>query len=113
MVEVLCGLLADGPVATEILPMYTAPLEAQRRISHFFVALDIRRFVPPEVFAARLQRMVDALRALPATEEAVLVAGDPEKHLRREREIAGIPMRDERFAEFLALDPEFQRAVYA
>ena len=53
MVEVLCGLLADGPVAHELLPMFTSPIEARRKISHFFMAIDIKRFVALDRFAER------------------------------------------------------------
>lgn len=91
MVEVLCGLLADGPAAKELLPMFTSPIEARRRISHFFLALDIERFVPGERFRARLQALVDAIRAMPALQASVMVPGDPEKRAVDERARDGIP----------------------
>ena len=91
MVEVLCGLLADGPVAKELLGMFSAPIEARRRLSHFFVALDIGRFVPVERFRARLQGLVDSIRALPPMQDGVMVPGDPEKRAAAERRRDGIP----------------------
>ena len=91
MVEVLCGLLADGPVARELLGMYTAPIEARRRLSHFFLALDIERFVPGERFRARLQGLVEAIRALEPVQASVMVPGDPEKRAAVERARDGIP----------------------
>lgn len=91
MVEVLCGLLADGPAAKELLGMYTAPIEARRRLSHFFLALDIARFVPVERFRARLQGLADSIRAMTAVQASVMVPGDPEKRAAVERARDGIP----------------------
>jgi ureidoglycolate dehydrogenase (NAD+) len=91
MVEVLCGLLADGPAAKELLPMFTSPIEARRRISHFFLALDVERFVPGERFRARLQALVDAIRAMAPMQASVMVPGDPEKRAAVERARDGIP----------------------
>jgi ureidoglycolate dehydrogenase (NAD+) len=90
MVEILCGLLADGPVANELLGMFTAPIEARRHLSHFFLALDIERFVPGERFRSRLQGLAQAIRAMdPAG--SVMVPGDPEKRAAVERTRDGIP----------------------
>lgn len=111
MVEVLCGLLAGGPAATEILPMYGAPIEARRSISHFFVAIDVRRFVDPEVFRRRLQLMVDALRAIPPTVDAVMAPGDPEKRAFAERSESGIPISSAMYDSFLEVSDDFRGAV--
>ena len=111
-VEVLCGLLANGPAATELLPMYSSPIEARRRISHHVIAVDIAKFVPGATFKQRLQAIVDGLRAMaPLAGDAVMVPGDPEKQRRRERIVSGIPMTEERFAEFVAIANDFERAV--
>lgn len=91
MVEVLCGLLADGPVAKELLGMFSAPIEARRHLSHFFLALDIGRFVPVDRFRARLQGLVDSIRGLQAVQASVMVPGDPEKRTAAERARDGIP----------------------
>lgn len=91
MIEVLCGLLADGPVAKELLPMFTAPIEARRQLSHFFLALDIERFVPGARFRSRLQGLVDAIRAMTPVHASVMVPGDPEKRAAVERTRDGIP----------------------
>jgi LDH2 family malate/lactate/ureidoglycolate dehydrogenase len=111
MVDVLCGLLAGGPVAREILPMFTAPLSERRSIGHFFVALDVERFVPLASFAARLKTLADEIRSLPAASNAVMVPGDPEKRTSAERSLAGIPVEDPTLSELLALGPDFAAAV--
>lgn len=112
MVEMLCGLLADGPVATELLAMYQ-DLPARRSISHFFMAIDIAGFVDPARFAERLAGMAAAIRAMPALDPAqpVQVPGDPEKRSHAHRLGAGIPMDPAKFDEFLAVSPAFARVV--
>lgn len=91
MVEVLCGLLADGPAARELLGMFSAPIEARRHLSHFFLALDIERFVPGDRFRSRLQGLVDSIRAMEPMQASVMVPGDPEKRAAIERGRDGIP----------------------
>lgn len=111
MVELLCGMLSGGPVGRELLPMYRAPIEARRRISHFFVAIDLDAFVGSERFARRLQWIVDDIRKQPHRGEPVMVPGDPEKHTFAERSRDGIPMDDEKWSEYRALSPDFDEAV--
>lgn len=105
MVEILCGLLAGGPAATELLPMFTAPAEAKRNLSHFFVVIRIAAFTDPDRFAARLREMADALRVLPTVAGEVLVPGDPEKKRFVERNRDGIPVDPSDFAELVAVEP--------
>jgi ureidoglycolate dehydrogenase (NAD+) len=111
MVEVLCGLLAGGPVAHEILPMYGAPIEARRSISHFFMVMDVRRFVDPTQFRSRLQELVDSIRALPHSGEPVQVPGDPEKRAFAERSANGIPAPPALLQALLGVSDAFRGAV--
>jgi ureidoglycolate dehydrogenase (NAD+) len=110
LVEVLCGLLADGPAATEILPMFGAPLSERRLISHFFMALRIDAFVSVERFATRLTGLATAVRALGAQPGQVMVPGDPEKRAHAERSVAGIPVRQDVFEQFLQASDRFEEA---
>ena len=112
MVEVLCGLLANGPAATELMAMYEH-LPERRHISHFFMAIDIGAFVDPNISRHRLSDMAAAIRALPALDpaEPVQVPGDPEKRTAAQRRVDGIPMDQAKFDEFLAVSPTFAKAV--
>lgn len=111
MVEILCAMLSGGPAATEILAMYSAPIEARREISHFFMVIDIQRFLDVEVFKQRLQGMVNALRAMPAMTDSVMAPGDPEKKTFAERSVAGIPVSAAIFDSLMQVSDEFNRAV--
>jgi ureidoglycolate dehydrogenase (NAD+) len=115
MVELLCGMLSGGPVGRELLPMYRSPIEARRQISHFFVAIDLDYFVGRDGFARRLQAIVEDIRTQPPrdgeADAPVMVPGDPEKHSVARRLREGIPMDDEKFAEYCAISADFAEAV--
>src|SRR5262249_4264282 len=105
IVEMLCGVLAGGPYAHQIIPMFVQ-LSARRSISHFFLAIDPARFLPRDQARSRLQEMVGRGRGLPALDAAqpVMVPGDPEKRTAKRRAVEGIPVEDAKADEFLALD---------
>jgi len=108
MVEIFCGMLAGGPVATELTAMYVE-LEKRRSISHFMMALDIASFQPLDAFKTRLQEMAGQIRKLASIEGNTFpcVPGDPEKKCYASRVISGIPVDEEKFIEFKAVDEQF------
>lgn len=107
MIEILCGVLADGPVGREILPMFSAPIEARRNISHFFLALRIDSFLDLARFRQRLKDLAVQTRALPTNGDPVQVPGDPEKAALETRTREGIPMEPAMFTDFMAIDERF------
>jgi len=113
MVEILCGLIAEGPIATEILTMYGAPIEARRSISHFFMAIDVGRFVDTDSFRSRLQALVGQVRSMRAMADSVMVPGDPEKRTFVERSAAGIPVPPAVFDSLCETSQDFRAAVRA
>jgi LDH2 family malate/lactate/ureidoglycolate dehydrogenase len=110
MVELLCSLLSGGPAARELLPMFTSPPEAQRRISHFFLALDPARFGDVGTFKQRLKTMVETIRAMQGMDAEVMVPGDPEKRTWSRRRVQGIPVHDAMLEQFLVVDPDMGKA---
>lgn len=114
MVDILCGILSGGPVGREIHAMYAPPLDgSKRRIGHFFLAVDIGRFLDPAAFRARLQAIVDSIRSMPSLSpgDEVMVAGDPEKRAKDRRSRKGIPVDESKYREFLELSPAFREAL--
>jgi ureidoglycolate dehydrogenase (NAD+) len=111
VVDVLCALLSGGPTSKDLLPMYQK-IETRRKISHFFMALDISRFSAPADFGRRMRDLVQRARTLPPLDAqvAVMVPGDPEKKTFKERTEAGLPIDDVKFAEFVGLSARFQEA---
>jgi ureidoglycolate dehydrogenase (NAD+) len=110
VVEVLCGVLSNGPLGPDIGPMFVE-LERKRSVSHFFGALDISSFCDVNCFKKRLQDCVEFIRGLQSTsQDPVMVAGDPEKRSYANRIQAGIPMEEAKFYELLKITKEFERA---
>jgi len=92
MIEILCAGLSGGAMATE-LPVYRTggdPLG----ISHAFIAIDPKRFMPPGEFERRIERLAGLVKAsepAPGFDE-VLVAGEPEWRCEKTRQREGIPV---------------------
>lgn len=113
MVDVFCGILANGLISKDILAMYNTPMDEARKVSHFFIVIDPSKFLPLGDFKQNMQSMVDRIREMPKQEgvERMMVPGDPEKITKEERLVNGIPILSSLFDEFLAISPEFKKAV--
>jgi LDH2 family malate/lactate/ureidoglycolate dehydrogenase len=90
--EVLSALLTGSPVGPHI-PLIFELTEVQN-LGHFMAALDIRRFVDPARFRARMDDMIQEIKALPLAPgaEEILLPGEPEARSRRQRLREGIPL---------------------
>lgn len=93
MIEVLCSLLTGTKYGPDILKMFAGPIGKKRELGHFFMAIDIARFVPVDLFKRRLREMMDRLRQEPRfdPDASVMCAGDPEKRHAAERARQGVP----------------------
>ncbi len=112
MVEIFCALLSDSVIAKDMLAMFTSPAEAQRKVSHYFMAIDIEAFINKERFMEHLASMASRMRDLdPIGNEQVMVPGDPEKKAEKLRLQVGIPCLDEVIAEYLDINPEFETCI--
>ncbi len=112
MISILSSLLTGMPFGPHINPMY--PLnDKQRKLGHFFLALDISKFQPVDVFKKRMKEMVDELRNIPPIDknQPVIVAGDPEKINYGLRSKKGIPLLLHDIATFNSLANELQMEV--
>ena len=92
LVEILCAVLSGGAMSTEVggLRLQGRPM----RVSHFFMAVDIARFIPVEKFIERMQTLVAIVKqTAPARDyKEVLVAGEPEWLAEAQRKRDGIPL---------------------
>ena len=108
MIELLCAGLSGGAMATE-LPFYRTggdPLG----ISHAFIAIDPKRFLPAGEFETRVERLVGLVKAsepAPGFDE-VLVAGEPEWRCEKIRERDGIPVPVKLWEKLTALATELK-----
>ncbi len=94
MVEILCSVLGGGAMPNQLGGIRFT--EKPVRVSHCFLAVEIARFLPLETFSARMGELVALMKsAAPAKGyDEVLVAGEPEKRLERQRLVEGIPIGD-------------------
>jgi LDH2 family malate/lactate/ureidoglycolate dehydrogenase len=92
MVEILCSVLSGGAMLTEVGGIRTQ--DKLMRASHFFMAIDVARFMPLDEFTARMQWVRDTLtHSQPATGfDEVLIAGVPEWRTEEARRRDGIPV---------------------
>lgn len=112
MVDVFCGILANGFISKDIMAMYDSPIEAKRKVSHFFMVIDPTKFLPLDSFVENMQSMVDRIREMPRLAgQEVMVPGDPEKKTKSIRLDQGIPILTGIFSEFLAVSPDFEKAI--
>jgi hypothetical protein len=94
-VEVLSAPLAGFPLGPDgPIPLTTKEIQ---NLGQFFAALDLRRFVDPAGFRARMDRMIREIQALPVVPgfAEMLVAGEPEARCRRQGLKNGIPLTAE------------------
>lgn len=113
MVEILCSTISGSVNSKDMLAMYSSPIAEKRHVSHFFMAIDISKFLPVDSFKRNLQIMVDRIRKMEKIEgaEDVMVAGDPQKKNYIHRIENGIPILESRFNDFLDLNSDFNKAV--
>jgi len=106
MVEIFCALLAQMPFGPNVGHMYKDSLAKRRHLSHFFLAIDINRFVEITRFKETLSSLVAELRGQRPVDPKtpVQVAGDPEKKCREHRQKEGIPISadDAKFFDYLS-----------
>ncbi len=92
MVEILCAVVGGGAMSNEVggIRLRNRP----SRASQTFIGIDIRRFLPDEEFAARVEKLVRLMKsaALARGYDEILVAGDPEWRAERKRSVAGLPV---------------------
>ena len=92
LVEILCAVLSGGAMSSEVggLRLQGRPM----RVSHFFMGIDIERFMPVPVFVERMQSLIDLVKqSAPAKGyDEVLVAGEPEWRAEELRRKNGIPL---------------------
>ena len=96
VVDILCGLLTTMPTGDSVSQMFDEDFTKKRHLGHFFIAIDISRFLSPFAFKASLTSLAVRVRAEPAidADQPVMVPGDPEKAIELQRREYGITVDD-------------------
>ncbi len=99
MAEIFCAVLGGGAMSTQLggIRIHGKPT----RVSQCFLAVDVARFMPEEVFHARMDELIAMIKSsAPAKgHEEVLVAGEPEWRAEAGRKRDGIPISDGTWAD--------------
>ena len=92
MAEILCAVLSGGAMSTELggIRVKGQPM----RTSQMFLAIDISRVMPLEVFENRMEKLVAMTKSSKTARgfDEVLVAGEPEWRTEEQRSHNGIPL---------------------
>jgi L-2-hydroxycarboxylate dehydrogenase (NAD+) len=99
MVDVLCGVLSGSAFGLDVGNL-KRPVEpggiAAPRVGHFFLAIDIARFMPVEDFRGRLAALFGMLKDSPKAldRSTIYVHGEKEQARTRLHERSGIPLAE-------------------
>jgi uncharacterized oxidoreductase len=99
-VEILGGILSGtGAARDQRGPVQNGTL---------MIGLDPARFLPPAAFHAQVAALFEFVRSAPlaAGAKEILVPGEPEARMERERRAAGIPVEDETWRQIAACAAE-------
>ena len=104
IVDILGSLLADMPWGPHINRMY-GDIESPRRLGHFFMAIDIRRFMPLDTFVKKMDAMLEELIAQEPAKgfERVCYPGQLEGERRAKSQKEGILLDPGLYEELRAL----------
>lgn len=101
MVEIFSSILTGMNFGKHIVKMY--PLDKkQRRLGHFFIAIDINAFIPLPRFKKNLKNLCEELRHEPSIVKGkrIQAPGDPEKQSFKNRIKDGIPVSEALMAQY-------------
>jgi len=93
VIELLTSFLTGSPFGPHIPAMYGEE-EAHRQLSHTFVVVDTRRFLPLAQLRERIAQLRAELHAVPPANgfDQVLMPGEPEQLTAARRSKEGIPL---------------------
>jgi LDH2 family malate/lactate/ureidoglycolate dehydrogenase len=96
MVEVLSAVMTGMPHCSRLLGMAGPDFVTHRRLGHFFIVFDPRRFVSSEVYDQAMEAYLGDLRAMKGRKDMkVMAPGDREWAVEADRQLHGIPVADQ------------------
>ena len=101
MIEILCAVMTGSPHCSRLPAMKGPDFSTPRRLGHFFLVIDCRRFVSARIYETGMNEYLYDLRSQRAkTGKSVLAPGDREWSVMEERTQRGIPIMSQLRAEF-------------
>lgn len=104
MMEILSAILTGMPYCSQLLGMAGPDFSTPRRLGHFFIVIDPRRFVSGNIYDSAIQSYLHDLRRQPSRPgKKVMAPGDREWACEEERRQFGIPIGNQLRLDFDAL----------
>lgn len=93
MIEVLCAVMTGSPFCSQLPAMKGPDFSTPRRMGHFFLVIDYRRFVAAQIYEAGMRAYLHDLRNQSAkVARKVMAPGDREWATMEDRKRHGIPV---------------------
>jgi len=94
LVDIFCGVLPGAGYADTIYPKTPEGKPLPANVGHFFGALRIDGFRPPEEFKATMDDIIQRLKDSPKAEgqQRIYIHGEKEFEMAEERTVKGIPL---------------------
>jgi LDH2 family malate/lactate/ureidoglycolate dehydrogenase len=108
ILDILSGVLTGGRVGTEITDLFGSDLSSPQGLGHFVMAINVEAFIPIDEFKKRMDsriRKIKESELLPGFKE-ILMPGERELKLERERRSKGIPLIVEVLGQLKSLAEE-------
>jgi LDH2 family malate/lactate/ureidoglycolate dehydrogenase len=92
MMDIFCGVLSGAAYAGEVGDQYSG-FDRPQDVGHFFLAMRPNLFVTEEDYRARMDTLVERVRAVPKAQgcDEILIPGEPEARLEAQHRKTGIP----------------------
>jgi L-2-hydroxycarboxylate dehydrogenase (NAD+) len=93
VIGLLAGVLNGAAFGRDVID-FTKPGSEKTNTGQFMVAIDVKRFIPPEVFAAEMDRHLNDLRSSPRLPgvDAIRLPGEDRRRRREERTRNGVAL---------------------
>lgn len=96
MIEVLSAIITGMPYCSQLPGMAGPDLSTHRRLGHFFIVIDLYRFVSLEMYSMAMEAYLRELRSQPGRQGVkVMAPGDREWAIEEQRRRQGIPIADQ------------------
>jgi LDH2 family malate/lactate/ureidoglycolate dehydrogenase len=92
LMDILGGVISGANFGGEVGDQYKV-YDRPQDVGHFFLAMRPDLFVPEADYRARMDALIERVRACPTADgvDEVLIAGEPERRHEAERRRTGIP----------------------
>jgi len=106
IIDILSGVLSGAAYGKHLNTL--EDLNNEQNLGHFFLAIDVEKFMPYEEFCQRSDDLLNQLKAVPPAQgfSQVLAPGDPERQIMALRVKEGIALTEDVVVQLLKLGQE-------